>query len=69
LVELESSVFARQFLDQSSPTQDELTAYVAAYVAERNAARATVNWQFILTKTWVKLDRNYQKITNFSALD
>ena len=62
MVELELSAIARQCLHQRIPTQDELTAHVAACVAERNAARATVKWQFTLEKARVKLDRHYQKI-------
>ncbi|GAC1368994.1 MAG: hypothetical protein NVS3B25_31840 [Hymenobacter sp.] len=62
MVELELSAIARQCLHQRLPTQAELTAHVAACVAERNAARATVRWQFTLEKARVKLDRHYQKI-------
>ena len=62
MVELELSAIARQYLHQRIPTQEELTAHVAASVAERNAARATVKWQFTLEKARVKLDRHYQKI-------
>ncbi|OGX82137.1 transposase [Hymenobacter coccineus] len=62
MVELELSAIARQCLHQRIPTQDELTAQVAACVAERNAAQATVRWQFTLAKARTKLDRHYQKI-------
>ena len=62
MVELELSAIARQCLHQRIPTQDELAAHVAACVAERHAARATVKWQFTLEKAHVKLDRHYQKI-------
>jgi hypothetical protein len=31
-------------------------------VAQRNATRATIHWQFTLEKARVKLDRHYQKI-------
>ena len=68
MVELELSAIARQCLHQRIPIRNELTAHVAACVAERNAARATVKWQFTLEKARVKLDRHYQKImaTNLS---
>ena len=69
MVELELSAIARQCLHQRIPTQDELTAHVAACVAERNAARATVNWQFTLEKARVKLDRHYQKIRTTNSPD
>ncbi len=62
MVELELSAIARQCLHQRIPTQEALTAHVAACVAERNAARATVKWQFSLDKARVKLARHYQKI-------
>lgn len=62
MVELELSAIARQCLHQRIPTLEELTAHVAACVAERNAAQATVKWQFSLEKARVKLDRHYQKI-------
>ena len=68
MVELEISAIARQCLHQRIPTQDELTAHVTTCVSQRNAARATVHWQFTLDKARVKLDRHYQKIrsANFS---
>ena len=62
MVELERSAIARQCLHQRIPTLEELTAHVAACVAKRNAARATVRWQFTLDKARVKLDRHYQTI-------
>jgi len=67
MVELELSAIARQCLHQRIPTLDQLTAHIAACVAERTATRATVKWQFTLEKARVKLDRHYQKIrtTNF----
>lgn len=51
------------------PTQDQLTAHVAACVAERNAACAIVHWQFSLDKARVKLDRHYQKIRVTNSSD
>ena len=59
MVELELSAIARQCLHQRIPTLEELTDHVAACVAKRNAARATVRWQFTLDKARVKLDRHY----------
>lgn len=69
MVELEFSAIARQCLHQRIPTLHELTTHVAACVAERNAARATVKWQFTLAKARVKLDRHYQKIRVDNSLD
>ena len=48
---------------------EELTAHVAACVAKRNAARATVKWQFTLEKARTKLDRHYQKIRATNSPD
>jgi hypothetical protein len=62
MVELELSAIARQCLHQRIPTQDQLRAHVNACVAERNARRATVNWQFTLDKAREKLSRHYQKV-------
>ncbi len=62
MAELGLSPIARQHLHQRIPTQDELSAYVDACVAERNAARATVHWQFALDKARHKLQRHYQKV-------
>lgn len=62
MVELELSAIARQCLHQRIPTLAALTAHVAACVAQRNAAKATVHWQFTLDNARVKLDRHYRKI-------
>ena len=69
MVELERSAIARQCLHQRIPTQAELTAHVDACVAERNAARATVHWQFTLEKARTKLGRHYQKIRATNSPD
>ena len=69
LVELELSAIARQCLHQRIPTQDERSAHVAACVAERHAACATVKWQFSLEKARTKLDRHYQKIKATNSPD
>ena len=62
MVELELSAIARQCLHQRIPTQDELAAHIDACVAERNARRASVRWQFSLDKVRQKLTRYYQKV-------
>ena len=69
MVELELSAIARQCLHQRIPTLEELTAHVTACVAKRNAARATVKWQFTLEKARTKLDRHYQKIRATNSPD
>lgn len=62
MVEFKRSAIARKCLHQNIPTLGEFTAHVAACMAQRNAARATVHWQFTLEKPRVKLHRYYQKI-------
>lgn len=69
MVELELSAIVRQCLHQRIPTLEQLTAHVTACVAERNAVRATVQWQFTLDKARVKLDRHYQKIRVTNSSD
>ncbi len=46
MAELEWSVLARQCLDRRIPDVATLQAEVAAWVAERNAARVTASWRF-----------------------
>ena len=62
MVELELSAIARQCLHQRIPTPDELAAHIDACVAERNARRATVRWQFSLDKARQKLTWHHQKV-------
>ena len=59
MAELELSVFARQCLDQRIPTIERLRELVAAYEARRNAANATITWQFTVDKARVKMHALY----------
>jgi hypothetical protein len=59
MVEIELSVLADQCLDQRLPTLDAVRAEVAAWEAERNAAGATITWQFTTTDARRKLHRLY----------
>lgn len=69
MVELELSAIDRQCLHQRIPTLNELTAHIAACVAERNADRVTVHWQFTLARARVKLARHYRGIRSTNFLD
>ena len=69
MVELEFSAIARQCLHQRIPTQDQLSAHVAACVGERNVRQATVNWQFTLVKARQKLIRYYQNVCPDNSSD
>ena len=59
MAELELSVLARQCLDQRIPTQERLREHIASYEARRNAAKATITWQFTNEKARIKLHRLY----------
>ena len=59
MAELEFSVLDRQCLDRRLPDQAALRRALAAWEAERNAARATVRWRFTVTEARTKLHRLY----------
>jgi hypothetical protein len=57
--EIELSVFARRCLPRRIATAATLKRELAAVEATRNAAQATINWQFTTTDARVKLHRLY----------
>ena len=59
MAEIELSVLARQCLAQRIPDRQTLTALVGAWEEERNAAKATVRWQFTTADARLKLERLY----------
>ena len=59
MAELEFSVINRQCLGRRIPDQETLRHEIAAWEAERNAARATVQWRFTVTDARTKLHRLY----------
>lgn len=59
MVEIELSVLADQCLDQRLPTLAAVRAEVKAWEAERNAAGATIVWQFTTATARTKLHRLY----------
>ena len=59
MAELEFSVINRQCLGRRIPDQETLRHEIAAWEAERNAARATVRWRFTVTDARTKLHRLY----------
>lgn len=59
MAELELSVLARQCLDQRIPTTARLSQILASYETRRNAAKATITWQFTNEKARVKLHSLY----------
>jgi hypothetical protein len=59
VAELEFSVLARQCLGRRIATREELARAVAAWEAERNAARAKIAWCFRVADARVKLSKLY----------
>ncbi len=59
MAETELSVLTKQCLDRRIPDISTLTCEVAAWEAQRNAARATIDWQFTTDKARTKLKRLY----------
>jgi len=62
MAEIELSVLSGQCLDQRIPDLPCLQHAVAAWEADRNAARATVNWRFTTADARIKLKRLYPSI-------
>ena len=59
MAEIEFSVLSRSCLKQRLPDEETLRRKVQALVAERSAARATINWQFNTQDARTKLHRLY----------
>jgi DDE superfamily endonuclease len=59
IAEIELSVLERQCLDRRIPDQSTLMAEVAAWVADRNAEAATIDWQFTTADARTKLKHLY----------
>jgi DDE superfamily endonuclease len=55
MAEMEFSVLTRQCLDRRIATAEELTAEIAAWERERNAAQTTINWTFRVADARKKL--------------
>jgi hypothetical protein len=59
MAELEFAVLSRQCLDRRLPDQATLQGEIGAWEAQRNAARATVQWRFTVAQARSKLRRLY----------
>ena len=59
MAETEFSVLARACLRGRNADAVALTPAISAYVAHRNAARATINWRFSTQDARTKLRRLY----------
>jgi hypothetical protein len=59
MAEIELSVLGRECLDQRIADRETLREVVGAWEAARNAARATIRWQFTTADARIKLERLY----------
>ena len=59
MAEIEFSVFSRACLQKRMPDEASLKRHVKALERERNASKATVNWQFTCEDARIKLKRLY----------
>jgi hypothetical protein len=59
MAEIELSVLQRQCLDRRLGNRVTMEGEVAAWVAARNAAATTIDWQFTTTDARIKLKRLY----------
>lgn len=62
IAEIELSVLGRQCLDRRIAERDTLAREVTAWTAARNAAAATVDWQFTTADARTKLKRLYPSL-------
>ena len=62
MVEVEQSVMARQRVSRRVPDRTAMETATAAWYEKRNAADATVNWQFSTEDARIKLKRLYPQI-------
>jgi hypothetical protein len=60
--EIEWAILARQCLDQHLPDQAAVAEEVGAWVAQRNAQRATVDWHFTTVDARRRLQRLYPRL-------
>ena len=62
MAEIEQSVMARQALSRRIPDREAMQCRTTAWQEERNAAEATVDWQFTSENARIKLRRLYPNI-------
>ena len=59
MAEIELGILGRQCLDRRIDNAEELTREVAAWEAQRNAAKAKVNWRFTTDDARIRLKKLY----------
>ncbi len=62
MAEIELGILSRQCLDRRIDRAQDLRSEVSAWVQQRNAAVAKVNWRFTTTDSRIKLRRLYPSI-------
>ncbi len=62
MIEIEFSALTRQCLQRRIPTIEKLATEVLALVAERDAKRIKINWQFSIQSARGKLNRHYVRV-------
>jgi len=62
MAEIEVSVVQRQCLDQRFADRPTMEQAVAAWVADRNASGAAIDWQFTTADARIRLKRLYPAI-------
>lgn len=62
MAETELSILTKQCLDRRIPDLSALTREVAAWVGQRNAVKAKIDWQFTTAQARTKLKRLYPSI-------
>lgn len=66
MAEIELSILAKQCLDRRIPTIERLDEEVTAWVAQRNAKRATIHWQFTVDLAREKFKRFYPNLAELT---
>ena len=65
MAEIELSVLTRQCIKGRIATEEDLRAKTTAWQARRNAAQATIDWQFTAEDARMKLKRLYPKLEQY----
>jgi hypothetical protein len=68
MIEIEFSALARQCLNRRIPTLDRLEREVMALIAERNAQKIKINWQFSIPSARTKLNSHYAVVNEQNEL-
>jgi len=64
MIEIEFSALTRQCLQRRIPNIEKLATEVLALIAERDAQRIKINWQFSVKSARNKLNRHYVRVNS-----